>query len=76
MKAIMKTTNEAMAEILEEKDLNITQLNHLIYTETTVITEEINGIVEYKLQTQRLKTPPWVRRIDGSKERNCRRWWK
>ena len=28
IKAIMKTANEAMEEILDEKDLNITELNH------------------------------------------------
>ena len=31
-----------------------------------VITEEINGTGKCKLQTQRSKTPPWVRRIQGS----------
>jgi hypothetical protein len=50
----------------DEKDLNITDLNHLIYAAATVITEEINGIGEYKLQTHRSKTPPWVRRMQGS----------
>jgi Sec-independent protein translocase protein TatA len=58
--------NEAMGEILDEKDLNITELNHLIYAAATIITEEINGIREYKLQTHRSKTPPWVRRIRRS----------
>ena len=67
IKVIMKTANETMEEILDEKDLNITELNHLIYAAATVITEEINGTGEYKLQTQRRsKTPPWVRRIQGS----------
>ena len=42
LKVIMKTANEAMGEILDEKDLNITELNHLIYVAATVITEEIN----------------------------------
>jgi len=46
----MKTANEEMEEILDEKDLNITLLNHLIYAAATVITEEINGTGEYKLQ--------------------------
>jgi hypothetical protein len=55
-----------VGEILDEKDLNITELNHLIYAATTVITEEINGMGEYRLQTQRSTTPPWVRRIQGS----------
>jgi len=35
----MKTSNEAMREILDEKGLNITKLNHLIYAAATVITE-------------------------------------
>jgi len=49
LKVIMKTANEAMGEILDEKDLNITELNHLIYA--TVIMEEINGMGEYRPQT-------------------------
>jgi hypothetical protein len=56
-KEIMKAANEAMGEILGEKDLNITELNHLIYAAAMIITEEINGIGEYKLQTQRSKAP-------------------
>jgi hypothetical protein len=66
MKVIMKAANEAMGEILDEKDLSITLLNHLIHAAATVIREEINGIGEYKLQTQRPKTTPWVRRIQDS----------
>ena len=34
----MNTANEVMDEILDEKDLNITELNH-IYAAETVITE-------------------------------------
>jgi hypothetical protein len=67
IKVIMKTANEAMEEIVDEKDLNITELNHLIYAASTVVTEEINGTGEYKLQTQRSKKPPWFRRIRRSK---------
>ena len=33
----MKTANEAVEEILDRKDLNITELNHLIYAAATVI---------------------------------------
>ena len=66
LKVILKKANEAMQEILDENDLNITELNHLIYVAATVITEEINGTGGYKLQTQRSKTPPWVRHIQGS----------
>ena len=62
----MKTANEAMEEILDETDFNINELNHLIYAAATIITEEINGTVECKLQTQRSKTPLWVRQIQGS----------
>ena len=62
----MKMANEAMEEILNGKDLNNTELNHLIYAAAMVITEEINGTGEYKLETQRSKTPPWVRYIQGS----------
>jgi len=63
IKTIMKTANEAMEEILDRKDLNITQLNHLIFAAAMVITEEINETGEYKLETQRSKTPLWVRCI-------------
>ena len=66
IKAIIQMANKAMEEILDGKDLNITELNHLIYAEATVIIEEINGIGEYKLETQRSKTPPWIRRIQES----------
>jgi hypothetical protein len=62
---MMKTVNEAMEEILDENDLNITKLNHFIYA-AMVITDIINGTGVYKLQTQRSKTPPWVRHIEGS----------
>jgi len=64
IKVIMKMPNEAMEDILDEKYLNITGLNHLIYAAAMVITEEINGTREYKLQ--RPKTPPWIRRKQGS----------
>jgi hypothetical protein len=66
LKVIMKTANEKMGEILDEKDLIITELNHLIYAAATVITEEINGVGEYRPQTRRSTTPPWVRCIQGS----------
>jgi hypothetical protein len=75
----MKMATKAMQEILDGKDLNITQLNHLICAAATVITEEINGTGEYKLETQRSKTPPWVRRIQESTNnirKSCQLWWK
>jgi hypothetical protein len=49
----MKTVNEAMGEILDERVLNIIELNHLIYAAAMVITEEINGIGEYRPQKRR-----------------------
>jgi hypothetical protein len=38
--------------------LNLTELNHLIYAGTLVITEEIRGTGSYKSETQSPKTPP------------------
>jgi hypothetical protein len=58
MKVIMKAANEAIGEILDEKDLIITELNHLIYAAAKIITEEINGIGEYKLQNTEVKNTP------------------
>ena len=66
LKVIMKTANEAMGEILDEKDLNITELNHLIYAAAMVTVEEINGMGEYRLQTQRSTTSLWVGHIQSS----------
>jgi len=40
----MKAANEAMREVANEKDLNVTELNHLIYAAATVIKEEVNGL--------------------------------
>jgi len=40
LKVIMKTANEAMREILDEKDLNITELYQLIYAAAMVNTEK------------------------------------
>jgi hypothetical protein len=58
--------NKEVEEILDEKDINITELNDLIYAAATVITGEINGTAECKIKAQRSKPPPWVRRIQGS----------
>jgi hypothetical protein len=66
IKVIVKLANKAMEEILDEKDLNITELNYLIYAAAMVITEEINGTAEYKIEPQRSNPHPWVRRIQGS----------
>jgi hypothetical protein len=66
IKLVAKMANKAMEEILYEKDLNITELNHLIYAAATVITDEINGTAECKIKVQRSKPPPWDRRIQWS----------
>ena len=66
IKVIVKMSDETMEEILDQKDLNITVLNLLIYAAETVITEEINGTAECKVKAQRPKLPPWVRRTQGS----------
>jgi hypothetical protein len=66
VKEIMKTVKEAMVEILAGKDLNMTELNHLIYAAATALTEQIKGTGSYKSETQRPETPPWVRRIQES----------
>jgi len=66
IKLIAKMANKAMEEILDQKDLNFTELNHLIYAAAPVITEEINGTAECKVKAQRPKLPPWVRRTQGS----------
>jgi hypothetical protein len=62
----LKTANEAMAKILKDKDLNLTEIMHLIYAAATVITKEINVTECYKSETQSPKTPPWVRCIQES----------
>jgi hypothetical protein len=61
IKEIMGTAPEAVAEILKGKDLNLTEINHLICAAVTVITEEINETGSYKSETQSLKVPPCVR---------------
>jgi len=35
---LMKTANEAVAETLEDKDLNLTKVDHLIYATQTIVT--------------------------------------
>jgi len=42
IKETVKTANEARVEILKDKDLNLTEVNHLIYDAATVITKEVN----------------------------------
>jgi len=59
----VKTLNEAIAEILEDKHYIRFEIIHLIYSAVINIIEEINGIGSYQSGTQSPKTPPWVRRI-------------
>jgi hypothetical protein len=63
---ILKTAIEAMAKILKDKDLNLTEIIHFIYAAAMVITKEINGTGCYKSETQSPKTPRWVRCIQES----------
>jgi hypothetical protein len=42
LKVIIIMANEVIEEILNQTDLNITELNYIIYAATAVITEEIN----------------------------------
>ena len=60
-KEILKTADGTIAEILKDKDLYLTEINHLINAAATVITEEVNGTRCYKSETHSPKTPPWVR---------------
>lgn len=62
----MRTANETIAEILKDKDLNLTVINHLIFAVAMVITEEVNGTGCYKSETHSPKTLPWVRYIKES----------
>ena len=54
----MKTANDAIADILKYKDLNLTEINHLIYAAATVITEEVHGTEYHKSETHSPKTLP------------------
>ena len=80
LKVIMKTANEAMrTKVLDEKDLNITELNHLIYAAAKVITEEVNGMGEYRPQHEDQQHPHGLdayRAVQMTLERNYQRWWK
>jgi len=63
---ILKTANEAMEKALKDKDLNLTEVIHLIHEAAKVVTKEINGTGCYESETQSPKTPPWVRFIQKS----------
>ena len=63
---ILKTANEAIAKLLNDEDLNLTEIIHFINAAATVITKEINGTGCYKSETHSPKTPLWVRLIQES----------
>jgi hypothetical protein len=74
---ILKTANEAMAKILKDKNLNLTEIIHLIYAAATVITKEINGKGCYKTEIQ--KHPHGsdaYRRVYMVSGKNCHLWQK
>jgi hypothetical protein len=56
IKKMVKTANEAIAEILKDKYVNLTAIHHLIYAAATVMTEEVIGTGCYKSETQQSKT--------------------
>jgi len=62
---IVKTANEtfALAEILKDKDMNLTEINNHINAAATVISKDGNGTGSYRSETHCPKTPPWVRRL-------------
>ena len=66
IKEIVKIANEAIAETLKDKDMSLTEINHLVYAAAAVITEEVNRTGCYKSETHSTKTPLWVRHIQES----------
>jgi hypothetical protein len=54
---MFKRNNEPLADTLQDKRSDY-ELNHLIYAAATAITEEINGTVCYKSNTQPQKYLP------------------
>ena len=64
---IVNNANETTAEIPEDKDLNLIDWDKpQAYAAAMVITEDVNGTGCCKSETHIPKTPPWVRRIQGS----------
>jgi hypothetical protein len=56
----------AAVEILEGKDLNITELHNLTYAVEAVITGEINETGRYKSESQSPETSSWVKQLQKS----------
>jgi exoribonuclease R len=63
IKEIMKTANEATAEKLKDKDLNLNDINHPIHAAATIVTEKVKGTGCYKSWTRISKTLQWNRCI-------------
>ena len=66
IKETLKTAIEAVAEILKDKDLNLTEINHPICAAAMVVTKEVNGTGCYKSETHNPKTSLSVRCIQES----------
>jgi len=60
IKEIVQNANKAILEILKDKDLNLTEINNLIYAVAMVITKEVNGTGYYKSESHSLY-PLWFR---------------
>jgi hypothetical protein len=62
IKETVKTDNEATAEILKDKDLNLTEVNHLVHAAATVITEEV---IEQDATNQKLTIQKHLHQLDA-----------
>ena len=71
IKEIVKTANEAIAEILKDKDVNLTEMSNSSMQQQQLFTA-VNGTGCHKSETQSPKTPPWVRRTQESINGNRR----
>jgi hypothetical protein len=64
---IVETAKETVAETLQDKDVNMTEINHLIYPASTAITGAINETGCYKSLSDSPKPSLWVRRMQESR---------
>ena len=67
MQEIVKTANEALtlAEILKDKDINLTEINHHINVAATVITKDGNGTGSYGRTNQKRAVQKQRRGLDA-----------
>jgi hypothetical protein len=56
MKEVVRTANEVTTEILQDKGLNLAEINHPIHAAARIITEEVNvaGATNQKLTDQNI----------------------